>query len=227
MLTNSRASRWGIVMPSNSYDEYHKNLRDVHRLVLLHDNLKGTGRGRRGLGHLTRGGILLLCAAWERYCEALVEEAAKYLSQHVPAITAMPAPTGQKVRDHANSGKTTWTAAQVAGSSWSNVYLDYVKIQTASLNTPKSQKLTMLFKNCLGIPDVASFWTSPTADVDAFVTLRGEVAHRGTSSKYVRIGQLQDLEALTTRLGVDTDNKVAQYLKTAAGTNRLPWNRTR
>ncbi len=54
-------------MPSVAYTEYTKNLKDVHPLIVLHRNISGNDRGKRGLGHLTRGGLLLLCAAWERY----------------------------------------------------------------------------------------------------------------------------------------------------------------
>ncbi len=73
-------------MPSESFKEFQQNLTDVKRLVSLHNNLSrpnGTGtRGKRGLGHLTRGGIVLLCAAWERYVASRrCEEGAAFLAR--------------------------------------------------------------------------------------------------------------------------------------------------
>lgn len=66
-------------MSSTAFTEYTKNLKDVHRLILLHRNLSGNDRGKRALGHLTRGGLLLLCASWERYIETVVIEGAEFL----------------------------------------------------------------------------------------------------------------------------------------------------
>jgi hypothetical protein len=42
-------------------------LTDVERIIVSHAQLNHKGLGRRGLGHITRSGILMLCAAWELY----------------------------------------------------------------------------------------------------------------------------------------------------------------
>ena len=53
-------------MSSISYKEFSKNLTDVKRIVALHvreSSPAGAGApGKRALGHLTRSGIVLLCA---------------------------------------------------------------------------------------------------------------------------------------------------------------------
>jgi hypothetical protein len=214
-------------MPSDSFAEYLQNLRDVHRLVLLHASLNGSGRGRRGLGHLTRGGILLLCAAWERYTESVLVESATYLRGHVPSRVAMPPNVAQNILDHANSNKNAWTAAQANGPTWGGIYSEYVQRQTDALNTPKYENLKNLFHNCIGVADVAAFWSRPSQEITDFVALRGEVAHRGSSSKYVTIADLKILEVCIKSFASETDNEVAHHLKTLSGANRLPWNRVR
>ena len=87
-------------MPSTAYNEYIKNLKDVHRLIVSHRNLSGNDRGKRGLGHLTRGGLLLLCAAWERYIETLLIEGADFLCLKLTSFTELPPLPQQKVRDY-------------------------------------------------------------------------------------------------------------------------------
>lgn len=214
-------------MPSNAFGEYLDNLRDVHRLVLLHASLNGSGRGRRGLGHLTRGGILLLCAAWERYTESVIVESATYLQQHLPNRVSMPVNVAQKILNHANSNNNAWTATQANGPTWGVIYLDYIRRQTDALNTPKYENLKNLFHNCIGVPDVATLWSSPSQEITDFVALRGEVAHRGSSSTYVTIATLKVLEPSIKTFATETDNEVARHLKALSGANRLPWNRVR
>ncbi|MFA1753466.1 HEPN domain-containing protein [Xanthomonas campestris] len=214
-------------MPSYAFGEYLNNLRDVHRLVLLHASLNGSERGRRGLGHLTRGGVLLLCAAWERYTESVLVESATYLQKHVPNRTAMPANVAQRILNYANSNNNAWTAARANGPTWGQIYSDYVQRQTDALNTPKYENLKNLFHNCIGVSDVASLWSNPSQEITDFVALRGEVAHRGSSSAYITIANLKVLEVSIKNFAAETDNEVARHLKALSGTKRLPWNRVK
>jgi hypothetical protein len=212
-------------MPSVAYAEYHQNLIDVHRLVLLHRRESGTGRGKRGLAHLTRGGLLLLCAAWERYVETVVSEGALFLTQRLALHASLPAVPRQKVLNHANNNATAWSAAQLATPAWTQVYLDAIAQRTEKLNTPKHHKLKPLFEDFLAVPDIGSCWTTGTVLIDDFVKLRGEVAHRGAQSRYVRFNQLETYETDITRYVEETDNLLSDHLRTLVNPMRRPWNR--
>jgi len=137
----------------------------------------------------------------------------------------MPPNVAQKILDYANSGKNSWTAAQSNGPMWGGIYMDYVQRQTDALNTPKYENLKNLFHSCIGVHDVADFWSSPSQEITDFVALRGEVAHRGSSSTYVTIANLKVLEVSIKVFATETDNGVARHLKMLSGTGRLPWNR--
>jgi hypothetical protein len=76
-------------MPSTAYGEFKVNLTDVDRLIALHRQESGAGRGRRGLGHITRGALVLLCAAWERYVETVVSEGAGFLGTKLPVFASL------------------------------------------------------------------------------------------------------------------------------------------
>lgn len=212
-------------MPSTAYAEYQKNLTDVHRLVVLHKSLSGTGRGRRGLGHITRGGLLLLCAAWERYVETVVVEAATFLTQKLPNHAALPPLPQQKVTDFANSAKNAWTAAQVSTPVWKDIYLDALQRRTNALNTPKHEMLQPIFTDFLAVPDIATLWPVPHTEVDAFVRLRGEVAHRGGQSQYIHFWQLSTFETQVSEWVKCTDNGLSDHMRTLVTPPRRPWNR--
>ena len=212
-------------MPSAAYSEYLQNLKDVHRLVLLHRRESGTGRGRRGLGHLTRGGLLLLCAAWERYVETVLPVGAREVARRLPSHTALPPVPRQKVLDHVNSNGNPWTAAQLASPAWVDIYVDSMTARIDKLHTPKHFKLKPLFEDFLAVPDIGLAWTTGTTLIDDFVKLRGEVAHRGGQSRYVRFGQLEEYEIVITRYVKETDNYLSDHLRTLVNPMLRPWNR--
>lgn len=182
-------------MASTAYTEYRKNLKDVHRLVLLHRELSGAAPGRRSLGHLTRGGLLLLCAAWERYMETLAMESANFLISRLANYSELPAEPRERMRDYANAGGNTWNAADLATQRWKLMFRQLVERRVGALNTPKHEQLRNLFNHFFSVPDIGVFWTPDTnADIDEFVSLRGEVAHRGAESRYIRFHQLERFE---------------------------------
>jgi hypothetical protein len=212
-------------MPSNAYVEYKKNLSDVHRLILLHNKENGLGAGKRGLGHLTRSGLLLLCAAWERYIETVLEEGVAFLGGRLQGHTALPKNVRKKVEDYVNSNNTPWSHADLATHSWTKIYSEAVKKKVAKLNTPKHGKLKPLFENYLGISDIGHGWSGGVKYIDDFVTLRGEVAHRGGQSRYIRFGLLERYEKGVTNYAVETDNFLSDRLKILVNPQERPWNR--
>ena len=67
-------------MPSKAYIEFEKNIVDVDHLISTHAAMNNGGRGKKGLGHITRSGIVMLCATWELYIESLLCESLKILT---------------------------------------------------------------------------------------------------------------------------------------------------
>jgi hypothetical protein len=212
-------------MPSTAYSEFKQNLTDVHRLVLFHRRESGTRRGRRGLGHLTRGGLLLLCAAWERYSETVLAEGVRFVAVSLPNVNALPQNVRQKVVNHANNNATPWNTAQLATPAWTQVYEDAVRVRVDRLHTPKHHKLKPLFEDFLAIVDIGAAWSAGNMPIDEFVTLRGEVAHRGGQSSYIRFGHLVKLEGKVKRYVKETDNYLSDHIATLVNPQRRPWNR--
>lgn len=214
-------------MPSKAYLEFSKNLTDVKRIVGLHRTLSrptGTARrGKRALGHLTRGGTVLLCAAWERYVESVVEEGAAYLARRMTLATLPSAPR-KLVTDYVNGGKSSITHATLA-ANLEAAMTQAVRAKTSNLNTPKHDRIQPLFAKVLALADIANAWSRPSKDIDDFVCLRGEVAHRGGQSGYVRFGSLSSAVVTVSEFVVETDNYLSDHLHGLAGVGRRPWNR--
>jgi hypothetical protein len=212
-------------MPSSAYSEYVKNLTDVHRLIVLHRRLSGPGQGRRSLGHLTRGGLLLLCAAWERYVETALLSGGEALANRLTSYNSLPETPRQKLIDHVNHNGINWTPADLSGNQWRTIYLDNMKVIIDKLHNPKYHKIKPLFDNFLGITDIGAAWTSGIDIIDDFVELRGEVAHRGGQSRYVKFPVLVKYETVVTRYVRETDNFLSDSLRLLVQPQARPWNR--
>jgi hypothetical protein len=78
-------------MPSSAQAKFKNTMmKDVTRIIVSHDKLSNGTPGKKGLGHLTRGGVLLLCAAWELYLEEVLGEAVNFACQKAGAPDDLP-----------------------------------------------------------------------------------------------------------------------------------------
>ena len=212
-------------MPSDALKEYRLNLRDVRRLLAAHEASNQQAPGKRALGHFTRGGMLLLCAAWERYSESVLEESAAFLARRLASASALPASALQATRNHANNRATPWLAPQVNSPTWGAIYVASVQARTKTLNTPKHKQLAPLFTTYIGIADIEKAWSSGKSEIDTFVAHRGDIAHRGGQSRYVRVGNLREAINAVDRYVRETDNFLSDHLSHLVAPPRRPWNR--
>jgi len=113
----------------------------------------------------------------------------------------------------------------LASPVWVDIYVDSVTARINKLHTPKHYKLKPLFADFLAVPDIGVAWTTGTGLIDHFVELRGEVAHRGGQSQYIRFSQLENYEIEVTRYVKETDNFLSDHLRTLVKPMRRPWNR--
>jgi len=77
-------------MPSSAYRKFLHNTADVDRLIDAHKNLSPSTNGKRGLGHITRSGVVMLCAAWELYAEDVLIESVKYIASETARPLDLP-----------------------------------------------------------------------------------------------------------------------------------------
>lgn len=211
-------------MPSNAYINFLHIRIDVLKLVETHSFYTQNKPGRKNLGHLTRSAVVMLCAAWERYNEDLLLESVTYLSSVLTDINilnkAIKKTISSKVKNDLNEIKPI----ELAGIGWKNVWLNYAKLETELLNTPKSNKLKLLFLTYLGIVDYLSFWkTSKPAEIDDFVSDRGAIAHNGNKATYITMTKLRKYQDLIIENVIEIDSKMAIELRNMSGLPNLPW----
>lgn len=215
-------------MPSKALRKFESRLvSDVKSLVDTHKELNGPDPGKRGFGHLTRAGVVMLCAAWEIYLEELVRECVSFYCDRVISPRKLPKTPAKEISNYVKNHKHELKPLELAGDGWKNVFQSLCEATIASFNTPKSTVADQLFRKLAGIEKVSESWTVTAAEVDNFVTRRGEIAHKGSEAPYVRIDVLQtDLSHIEKSVR-DTDNELAEHIKETTPQGKSPWRKRR
>lgn len=213
-------------MASSAFNEFQYNLLDAKRLHQAHGIVSAGTPGKKGLGHLTRSGVVMLCAAWERYNESVIVEAVGYLAKVIRDPNNLPLPVRKHLSAIARQHVHELKPMELAGDGWRTLYVAQATDETSSLNTPKSGKLKVLYERLTGLPDVSEFWTIGAKPVDDFVSVRGDIAHNGRNAPYIAAGTLQSYIDMTEAVTAEHDNKFCDYLKAASGSTYQPWRRT-
>ncbi|KAF2338040.1 HEPN domain-containing protein [Flavobacterium ginsenosidimutans] len=201
-------------MPSKSYFDFLELLQDVEQLRNTHYDYSKGKSGRKKLGFLTRSSIVMLCAAWERYCENILLECVdKVLTTDIEA-KALPSYIKEYIGTKVRENKNIIYPIELADNGWKNLWKGYAVNETNSLNTPNSENLKKLYKRFLGIEDFTTMWheTSITK-INDFIKIRGEIAHNGSKAQYVRFNSLLSSIEIITENAIQIDYSLSQYLK--------------
>lgn len=213
-------------MPSQSFKSFKYSLIDVDRLRQAHAELSNGAQGKKGLGHINRSGVIMLCAAWEHYCESLLRESTLYLSNELTAPLNLPKSVQKELSKAVKESNHDLRPLHLSGNGWKQVYQDHANVLASALNTPKTGKLNDLFNRIIGIDKLSESWSLGEISLDQFVSTRGDIAHQGRHADYVTIGMLNTYRDNIRLYAVESDNAVANHLKIASGKNYKPWNIT-
>ena len=212
-------------MPSEAYKHFRVNIIDAKRLAESHNELTPNHQGRRALGHITRSGIIMLCASWEVYTESLLVEATKYMANKLDSPNGLPDSVKLNLSKKIKEAKHHLKPLELAGYGWRTVLEAYCVTETQSLNTPKYTKLKKLYSDYIGLDDILDIWDLDSQSIDDFVSIRGKIAHRGRSAPYVTILQLNSYIDMIYNNCKYMDNAMCSYLHTQVGGTTQPWRR--
>ncbi len=212
-------------MPSEARKTFDENRREVWRLAEIHTDLTGEERGRRtGVEVLHKSAIVLMCAAWEAYCEDLALEAGEHLRQHAPTAKELPKKLRRQVSKELETDANELAVWGLADDGWRGILRARTRRITeernSRLNTPKTENIDELFADVLGLQGVSKSWYWPgmthlraAEKLDEYVTLRGDVAHRVQVAGSVRKAQVQDFVDHAGYLVRSTDGRVNGFLR--------------
>ena len=212
-------------MTSEARKAFDQNAKDIKRLLELHGQIGGDQKGRRyGLEVLNKSAIVLITAFWEAYCEDIASEGLAHLVRHAKSSDSLPLALKRQIAAELKKDSHELAIWEVADEGWRQHLinrLDTLKSdRDKKLNTPKTGKIDELFLSAVGIEKISDAWHWPkkmtvarsTKKLDAFVTLRGTIAHRGKHSKAVTKNQVTDYFSFVKRLAAKTGGEVNKHV---------------
>lgn len=225
-------------MPSAARKSFDANVGDIDRLLELHQQLGGTGKGRRyGLEVLNKSAIVLITSYWEAYCEDIAAEALAHIVKHAKTSDALPKELKKQLATEIKKSLHELEVWKLADDGWKSYLEDRLeKLQeqrNTKLNTPRSANIEQLFLSAIGIEKISSYWhwdkkriprqktsmttTKAKKKLDKFVTLRGAIAHRGKPSGSVKKADVDDYFDLIKGLAAVTGGCINTYVKSITG----------
>ena len=212
-----------VDIPSKAYKIFRNNSLNITRLLENYNTLKGTGKGRRALDHLTRSGIVLLSSIWEVYIEDVLKECVEYFIDKLPDAQNLPNDVKKTISSHIKTHNNELSPFELVEDGWKNVYRKIAREKVANLNTPKKDPINDLFKKYLGVEEISSHW-SDAIIVNKFVSYRGDIAHKLKVDSYVKVETLNYYYGEIQKVIKETDLYLKRYLTSKLGSS--PWNNT-
>jgi len=228
-------------MPSRAYKAFNENASDIQRLLEIHEEKGGTLPGRRyRLEVLNKSAIVLITSFWEAYCEDLAAEGLEHIVTHAASAASLPKEIKQIIAKELKKDANELAVWSLCDDGWKRVLwsnLQRLRDQrNKRLNTPKTENIDNLFRNALGIPRVSSSWRGATKmtvtrareKLDDYVTLRGEIAHRGKAAKAVTKAKVKDYFEFVKKLASKTGGTVNSHVRKITGKTLWPkfrWKR--
>jgi len=199
---------------------------DVDRIIETHADITAGLPGNRGLGHLTRAGVLLLCAAWELYVEEVLVESVEKIIERAGSPDDLPQSVKLAISDYIRKSKHQLKPLAMAGNGWETIYKEIALEWVTALNTPKKHNIDSGFNAIVGISDLSDCWSLGPEVVNTFVGVRGDVAHRGADIGNIRIGQLRDTyKPNICTCASEMDNRLTNFIREIFRDHPLAWNR--
>lgn len=218
-------------MSSQAWQAFRANTADIERLLALHEQQGGVQPGRRfGLEVLNKSAIVLITSFWEAYCEDIAAEGLNHIVEKASIADQLPIDLRKLIAKELKGDAHDLRVWDLAGDGWRDVLRSRLEIlregRNRKLNTPKTQNINELFASALGIQEIATAWHWPkkmtasraSQKLDKYVTLRGEIAHRGSASKSVTKAQVKDYYKFILKVGSRTGGQVNSQVKRITGT---------
>jgi len=217
-------------MPSKARKDFDKNVKDIKRLMELHQQEGGKSPGRRyGLEVLNKSAIVLITSFWEAYCEDIAAEGLVHIVKYAKSAEALPKEMKKQIAKELKRDENELALWSVADDGWKKVLESRLsrlqEERNRKLNTPKSANIDDLFMSALGISNISNSWkwakkmTSKraTRKLDRYVTLRGSIAHRGSSLESVTKAEVEDYYDFIKQLAAKTGGEVNNYVNGITG----------
>lgn len=218
-------------MTPTARERFDTGLKDVRRLLEIHEKMGGTNPGKRhGLEPLNQSAIVLLTAVWEGFVEDLAREALERLIDGIADPQGLPERLKKKVAEELKEEKHELAIWRLAGDDWKELLRcrlpDYAKQRALNLNTPDACRVQTLFARTLGLENITDAWhwqkmsrDQAQEKLDDLIKLRGDIAHGGDPKGPVHKNRVEGFIKHLCKLVEKSESCVDEYVRGATSTS--------
>ncbi|HKH11655.1 MAG TPA: HEPN domain-containing protein [Rubrobacter sp.] len=211
-------------MASQASVAFEQSRKDI-LMLCIHAEVVGKGKGRRRRADvLNRAVVVFVSACWESYVEDSAKEAFDQLLRFATTPDVIPAKVRALAADELRASKDERDIWKLAESGWKRVLWDYrdkvLEKRLKNFNTPKSQQVSTLFCELLGLRDVTRNWSwadmsteQARIKLDEYVIIRGNIAHRTKHDQVVHKNMDKDFMTHVVKLVEKTDDALHDHLR--------------
>jgi hypothetical protein len=215
--------------------KFKESLSEVGQLLAIHEQLTGTGPGRRHkVEVLNKSAILFACAAFEAFVESLATDAFSHVVDASPDHSALPKAVLRSIAETVKADRNELKVWELAGTGWRAVCDSYKKAVLSKyvgpFNTPKPHNVESLLRELVGLPDLPQCWkwngmtaVKAEAKLKQFVALRGSLAHGEKPAPKVTKRDVTTYVSFLAPLSVRSSNHVREHCYKVTG--KHPWPR--
>lgn len=207
---------------------------DVDNLLARHANADGkAGKPSTDEAPLSRAAVLIMYAAWEVYFEESLIEAVDRIASL--SLSLLPQATKDYLKRYV--GGDPWA---LAGDGWRDALREQValKVRGASegghgVNDASPAVIISLQESILGTSPFADVrWNNQSPEqiqdrLDAFINLRGEIAHTGRTAKKIWHGEIKTMVKFVAKVAREADYRLMLWLSELEPTTVHMWNTVR
>lgn len=214
---------------------FAENMKEVDRLIVIHETLSGTHRGRRfGMEVINKSAIVLITACWESLVEDIGEQGFEWMVRNTNKHSVIPQKVLTLASKNLKEDKDEGKIWKLAGDGWRAILQEHrqetIEKHLHTFHTPNADNVDALFRDLFGVKKISSswFWTGMKSEnardrLREYIKLRGDIAHRVSTSKSVTKKQVQDYRDFAYRISIRTSNKIYDHLYLMTG--KSPWNK--
>lgn len=215
---------------SSPFDGLQQNMKDVDRLLKIHEEQTGINAGRRyKVAVLNKSGVVLITACWEAFIEDVVTTALEFIMNKISSEKKLPEELQKIVAQHLRNHKHELKVWDLAGRRWKSTAAEILKLPVDRFHNPTSNKIDELFKKALDLKEVSENWCwrsmskkRASERLDDYVNRRHDIAHRVKTDKVVSKEVVKAYATHVRHLAEITSNKIRDHVYTITGKN--PWD---
>jgi len=125
-------------VPSKARTSFDENLKDIERLLELHEKEGGKAQGRRyGLEVLNKSAIVLITSYWEAYCEDVAAEALEHIVKYAKTSDVLPKSLKKQIAAELEKDKNELAIWEVSDDKWRT----YLQARLTTLQENRNKNL--------------------------------------------------------------------------------------